>query len=121
MSRIKYTQLANEIISAVGEYTDEVEEGLKEAKIKVSKKTVQRLKKTSPKRFGEYAKAWRVTEVGTAQVIHVAAPHYRRAHLLEKGHAKRGGGRVSGQPHIAPAEEEAIKDYEREVEKVIKG
>ena len=45
---------------------------------------------------------------------------YWLAHLLEFGHAKRGGGRVSGRAHIAPAEALGIRQLEEEIERSLK-
>lgn len=120
-NKIAISQLASTIVDTLKEYTDEVEEGLEEAKEKAAKDAVKTLKITSPKRFGDYAKSWRAKKVGKAWVVHVAAPHYRLAHLLEKGFVLRNGGRHHGRAHIAPAEEQAIKQFEDEVEKVIRG
>lgn len=85
----------------------------------VAKETVKELKATSPCRpqGGEYKKKWaykklREDSVRSQVVIYVKKPEYRLTHLLEKGHAKRGGGRVDARPHIKKAEEKAIKSIE---------
>lgn len=118
---VRIDQLADEITKALKTYTTEVEEGLEKAKEKAAKDGAKTLKAVSPKgRTGKYAKGWRAKRDGKAWVIHNAT-RYQIAHLLEKGHAKRGGGRVPGRVHIAPVEEQTIDQYEREVERVIRG
>ena len=52
-------------------------------------------------------------------VVH-SKNRYQLAHLLEKGHAKRGGGRVAGRPHIAPAEQAGIEQLQSLIEKALK-
>ena len=55
-----------------------------------------------------------------AVVVH-SKKQYRLTHLLEFGHAKRGGGRTKAQPHIAPAEKAGFDLLLSEVEKGVKG
>lgn len=125
MANVSVDQLAAEIAKGLAEYSQDVVEKVNVSSEKVGKAAVKKLKQTSPKRYGNYAKSWAMKtepEVGQPhkRIVHVKAPHYRLAHLLEYGHAKRGGGRVAGIPHIRPAEEQVIQDFVAEVEEAIK-
>ena len=129
MSSIDINRLAAQIANELATYSQDVVEKVNTSSNKVGKAAVKQLKKTSPRRpppvGGKYAKSWAMKtepEVGQPhkRIVHVKAPHYRLAHLLEYGHAKVGGGRVEGRPHIRPAEEEVIREFTREVEEAIK-
>ena len=125
MANVSVDQLAVEIAKGLAEYSQDVVEKVNISSERVGKSAVKRLKETSPKRYGKYAKSWTMTtEKAIGQpdlrIIHAKAPHYRLTHLLEHGHAKRGGGRVEGKPHIRPAEEMVIQEFVAEVEEAIK-
>ena len=78
----------------------------------------------APVKTGKYKKSWAVkTTKENANAMEVTVHsrnRYRLAHLLEFGHAKRGGGRTRAFPHIAPAEAAAAELLEKEVEKALK-
>ena len=125
VANINIDQLAAEIAKVLSEYSQDIVEKVNISSEAVGKAAVKQLKQTSPKRYGKYAKSWTMKtepEVGQPhkRIVHVKAPHYRLTHLLEHGHAKVGGGRVEGKPHIRPAEEQVIKDFVQKVEEAIK-
>ena len=125
MAKISIDRLAAEITEGLKEYSQEVVEKVNVSSEKVGRAAVKQLRQTSPKRTGKYAKSWTMStekEIGQPhkRIIHAKAPHYRLTHLLEYGHAKVGGGRVEGRPHIRPAEEMVIEEFVKEVEEAIK-
>ena len=117
--------LAKTIMEGIQEYADVASEDVKTAVRKAGKNVKAEISANAPKRTGAYAKSWAVkTEKETAHSLEVVVHsknRYQIAHLLEHGHAKRGGGRVAGIPHIAPAEEKAVKQLEEDIVKKLGG
>jgi len=78
------------------------------------------LRANSPKKSGAYAKGWSDKVEENAEGSYTGTVynknHYQLTHLLEKGHAKRNGGRVQGIPHIEPAFEQMQADMEEGLE-----
>lgn len=112
-----------EINDILNEYSSDIQEGITADAQRVAKEAKAELKNTSPKRTGEYRKGWRVkTEKGNGYVDCIVhnATDYQLTHLLEKPHLKRNGGMTTPKVHIAPVEQKAVKQYERDVENIIK-
>ena len=104
---------------AVQTYTEEVSEAIDEAARETAKAMAADLRETSPKDTGEYAKGWtyRKEAPGSYRVYNKKKPQL--THLLEHGHAQRGGGRVEGRPHIKPAEERHAPQLERKIAQIL--
>ena len=106
------------------EYAELAVDEMKSA-VKKSAKTVKdEIGQNAPERTGKYAKSWKTKttkESANELEITVYSPsRYMLAHLLENGHAKRGGGRVRAIPHIAPAEQHGIEELEDLIERALK-
>lgn len=102
------------------ELQDDVKQALGKASKDVAKEGIKRLKSSSPKRTGEYAKGWGQSRRKSSIVVHNKAKP-GLTHLLEKGHALRRGGRKVGevgpQKHIKPVEEWVKKEMVNRIEK----
>ncbi len=108
-SKIDIDELTKEVMRGLQEYSELANSEMKKAVRKTANSVKKEISANAPKLTGDYAKSWRasLTEERSHAIhmtVHANPPEYRLAHLLENGHAKRGGGRVSGKPHIEPAE-----------------
>ena len=105
------------------EVLDEVNEDVKNSTKKniniVSKESVAKLKSTSPRKTGSYAKGWGTKKQGEMDVVVHNRTDYQLTHLLENGHVirnKKGTyGRTHPVKHIAPVEEWAVDELPRRI------
>ena len=122
--RVKIDQMAHVIMEGLQEYADLATEDLKKAVKKAGDEAKKDIQNNAPVKTGAYKKSWTVkTTKETSNAMEVVVHsrnRYQLAHLLEFGHAKRGGGRTKAIPHIAPAEQRAAEILEREVEAALK-
>ncbi len=115
--------LADEVMKGLTEYADLAADEMKAAVKKAGDTVKSNISANAPKRTGKYAKSWRAKttkETASTMEVTVYSPSkYMLAHLLEHGHAKRGGGRVAGKPHIAPAAEAGEQELLDEIERAL--
>ena len=112
-------EMAVAISKCLDEYKDLAADEMKKAVRKAGKTVKADIKANAPRKSGRYKDSWKTKTLsenssGLSLVIY-SKDRYMLAHLLEKGHAKRGGGRVEGKPHIKPAEEKGIKQLEDDI------
>lgn len=110
--------LANEISRQLALYANAVEEDVDKAAREVSKEGKVKLQQTSPEKTGDYAKGWAIKKKGNNYILWNATD-YQLTHLLENGHVNRDGSRTTPQPHIKPVEKRMIKDFEKEIRRVV--
>ena len=109
---VRIGELADAVMETLEEYADLAAEDVKQAVRNAGETVRKEIRANAPKYTGDYAKSLTLT-------VH-SKNRYQLAHLLEYGHAKRGGGRVEGKAHIAPAEEKGIRQLEEEIERSLR-
>ncbi len=123
--RVTIDNMAEAIMEGLNEYADLASDDLKAAVKKAGTTARKEIQANAPSDTGAYAKSWSVKNTketsNTLEVTVYSRNRYQLAHLLEHGHAKRGGGRVAGKSHIAPAEEKAISELEQEITRKLGG
>ena len=115
--------MADEIMKGLTEYADLADTAMKKAVRKSATQVKNEISANAPKRTRAYAKSWTAKKTkenshSLEMTVH-SKNRYQLAHIIEKGHAKRVGGRVSGKPHIAPAEEKVVQLFEKLIEEAL--
>lgn len=126
--KAKLTDLDKAVNEILTEYAGQMTEGMKVAVKTIAGNAKEETKAAAPvgkgPKRGKYRRGWAVRneeERMTAHSIVHNRTDYQLAHLLEKGHALRQGGRSPAIVHIAPAEQKAIREMEKAVERLAQG
>lgn len=119
--RVTVDQMADVIMEGLLEYAELATDTMKDCVKKVGNTVKKETQANAPVKSKRYQKSWAVKrQKETSSMLEVVVHsknRYQLTHLLEKGHARRGGGRVRAIPHIAPAEEKGIRELEEGIRK----
>lgn len=123
--KVTIDSLSKAVEQELQTYKKVTTERLKETVREVAHETKALLQYTPPKKSGKYAKSWTIKvnydSSHALSVVVYSKNRYQLTHLLEFGHAKRGGGRTKAYPHITVAEEKAIRLFEKKIQEIVEG
>ncbi|MCD7751560.1 MAG: HK97 gp10 family phage protein [Lachnospiraceae bacterium] len=123
--KVSIDEMADAINQGLQEYADLAAEEMKTAVKKTATAVKKEISANAPVKTGTYAKSWTTKKTAedsqSLQMTVYSKNRYQLAHLLEKGHANRGGGRTKAYPHIALAEETGAETLQQLIETALKG
>lgn len=128
MAKVTADNFAETLTGILDGYGEEIAENLQEILRETAAVGKKMLKQTSPRSHmaltrKHYADNWAVREelsrLSASETLYNKSPTYRVAHLLEHGHAKRGGGRVAARPHIKAVEEQIVNTVESRIRRAV--
>ena len=126
MSRtVSIDEMDSAIMDELEKYAELASDDLKAAVKETAASVRKDIQAGAPVDTGKYKKSWSVKNVHEDSesidlVVH-SRNRYQIAHLLENGHAKRGGGRVEGKPRIGPADQRGNETLVKTIEQKLKG
>ena len=123
MARRRRGLVAEQLVGILDEIEKNLDTGSQNAFRRGATEAVELLKAKSPRKKvkgGQYAAGWTLkpTPGRLKGFVVYNATDYQLTHLLEKGHAKRGGGRVRPIPHIRPVEIVTTERVVRRIEQM---
>ena len=122
---VSIDEMDSAIMEELEKYAELASDDLKAAVKETAAAVRKDIQAGAPVDTGKYKKSWSVKNVHEDSesidlVVH-SRNRYQLAHLLEHGHAKRGGGRVAAKPHIAAAEQRGNEKLVTTIEQKLKG
>ena len=112
------------IMKELEKYANLATDDMKDAVKDTAKSIKSDIEGSAPVLTGRYKKSWKIKKIrenaNSLDVLVHSSNRYQLTHLLEFGHAKRGGGRVAGKPHIEPAAEKGEQDLIKAIEEKLK-
>ena len=112
------------IMKELEKYANLATNDMKDAVKDTANSVKKDIESSAPVLTGRYKKSWRIKKIrenaNSLDVLVHSSNRYQLTHLLEFGHAKRGGGRVAGKSHIEPAAEKGEQDLIKAIEEKLK-
>ena len=120
MAKVTLDNLGATISGILNKYADETTVSVQQAVKETAQAGAKAINSEAGAKFKgkKYSKSWtsetKISRLGATATIYSKKPGL--PHLLEHGHASRGGGRpVPGRIHIEPVNEQIERDFERKV------
>ena len=122
--KVSVDGLEDAVRAELEQYASEVQEEVDSAVVRVARRCLAQIRRNSPKKTGDYRKGWTMkTEKGRLNTVALIynRTRYFLIYLLEFGYQKVTGGRVEGEPHVEPAEQQAERELLTEITDILRG